>query len=254
MHIPNSRHVVVAVVLALLSTPVWAQPPNRLAVVQRVAEADPARFACAHVPDRPCQWDYIIALVCDLRREDERWGLNGRRGSYEPSRLSWDAINWLGEGPGRDPRTGRPVTVIDVIVGAGAPGQRPTWGVIDQAGDGAWIVPESCPGGTPPSPPQPTPPPEPGPDHQQIMTRIGALEGEIKVLRATLSEFAPMVLATAANAERAADAATRAAHDAKVGAEAILVIKDWLAQGLALRLNARFIGTVTGEVTVKGGQ
>lgn len=86
------------------------------------------------------------------------------------------------------------------------------------------------------------------------MTRLGAVEGELKALRATLSEFAPMVIATAAQAERAADQAAAAAHDAKVGAEAVLVVKDWLAQGLALRLNARFIGAVTGEVTVKGGQ
>lgn len=250
--IPTLRLVVA---LLLFAGPAWAEPPNRLDAVQRVAEADPARFACAHQPDRACQWDYIIALVCELRRDDDRWGLNGRRGSYEPSRISWDAINWLGEGPGRDPRTGRPVTVIDVIVGAGAPGQRPTWGVINQAGDGAWIVPESCPDATPTPTPNPTPTPSPEtPDHQALMTRIGALEGEIKALRATLSEFAPIVLATAANAERAADQATAAAHDAKQGAEATRVIKDWLAQGLALRLNARFIGTVTGEVTVKGGQ
>lgn len=247
------RRILFLAVAILAAAPAWAQP-NRLDVVERVAEADAARFACAHQPDRACQWDYIIALVCELRREDARWGLNGRRGSYEPSRISWDAINWLGEGPGRDPHTGRPVTVIDVIAGAGAPGQRPTWGVINQAGDGAWIVPESCPGSTPTPTPTPSPTPETGPDHRAIMTRVGALEQEIKALRATLSEFAPTVLATAANAERAADQATAAAHDAQVGAEAVLVIKDWLAQGLALRLNARFIGTVTGEVTVKGGQ
>ncbi len=39
-----------------------------------------------------------------------------------------------------------------------------------------------------------------------------------------------------------------AAHDAGVAAREVLIVKDWLAQGLAVSLSARFLGTVSGTV------
>lgn len=124
----------------LLAAPAAAQP-NRLETVQAVAAADPARFACAHT-DRPCAYDYITALVCELRKTDQRWGMNGRRG--DPARPSWDAINYCGTGPATDPtgQCAERLTIVDVIVGAGGPDPRPTWQAFTgDATPGAWLVP-----------------------------------------------------------------------------------------------------------------
>lgn len=133
--------VLLTLLLIVLAAPAWAQP-NRLDVVTRVAEADPARFACAHT-DRPCAYDYIEALVCELRKDDARWAMNGRRG--DPARPSWDAINYCGTGPATDP-TGacrERLTIVDVIVGAGGDNPRPTWqAFVNDTTAGAWLVPD----------------------------------------------------------------------------------------------------------------
>lgn len=92
---------------------------------------------------------------------DDRFGLNGKRGN--PNDISDDAINFVGEGPGHDPLTGQPVTVFDVIRGAGGPNPEPSWDRIDQAGPGAWVKPVPVLD-TPPEPdlPKPVEKPYPG--------------------------------------------------------------------------------------------
>lgn len=168
------RHLFTTLVLLCIALPATAQP-NRLAVVERVAAADAARFACAHT-DRACAYDFITALVCELRREDPRWGMNGRRG--DPSRPSWDAINYCGAGPATDP-TGacrERVTIIDVIAAAGSSAARPTWQAFaSDPTPGAWIVPD-CGAAPPPPTPQPPTPPSAPVDIQPVLDRLAGLE------------------------------------------------------------------------------
>lgn len=187
-------------VLLFLAVPAWAQP-NQLAVVQRVAAADPARFTCAHT-DRPCAYDFIEALVCELRASDTRWGMNGRRG--DPTRPSWDALNWCGSGPATDP-TGactQPVTIVDVIAGAGGPNPQPTWQVFaNDATPGAFLVPDcaggggSGGGGTD------------GPDLAAVLDQLASLRQQVSALADLVGRFG---LELTAAAQAATDANERA--------------------------------------------
>lgn len=184
------------VVIFALAAPAWAQP-NRVDVVTRVAEADPARFACAHT-DRPCAYDYIEALVCELRKDDPRWAMNGRRG--DPARPSWDAINYCGTGPATDP-TGacrEQLTIVDVIVGAGGDNPRPTWqAFVNDTTAGAWLVPD-CDAAPPP-------PPQPGPDYAAQLARIEQQVAWIADL--LMGRYAALLEQAAAESQVAADRA-----------------------------------------------
>lgn len=167
--------VSLALVFGLHATAV-AQVPNKLTVVEKVAAADAARFECAHT-SRPCTYDFIKALACELHQADPRFGMNGRRGDPSPDRWSWDALNFCGGGPATDPTGKCPsaLTIIDVIAGAGAPGARPIWQAFtsDQT-PGAWIQPVCKP--TPkPDPPPPAPKPKPYPGDRFFIEKIGAL-------------------------------------------------------------------------------
>ena len=245
------RHLFTTLVLLCIALPATAQP-NRLAVVERVAAADAARFACAHT-DRACAYDFIEALVCELRREDTRWGMNGRRG--DPNRPSWDAINYCGAGPATDP-TGacrERVTIIDVIAAAGSSAARPTWQAF--TGDptpGAWIVPDcgTQPAPTPNPTPTPNPPPAPTPapvDLGPVLARLDAIAARVKALETAVGE------ATTVAAE-ARDRADSAAHDANIAARELLIVKDWIAQGLVVELSGGWLGSFRGRVYAPGGQ
>lgn len=119
--------------------------PNMLAEVEKCKADHPKEWASAHTGG-PGTEDFIRLLATRLHRIEPRFGLNGKRGN--PLDISDDAINWIGEGPGHDPSTGLPVTVFDVIRGAGGPTPQPSWDRIDLAGPGAWVQS----GGTAPLP------------------------------------------------------------------------------------------------------
>lgn len=148
--------------------------PNCLDVVQRVAAEYPQEFREAHTGG-PNTEKFIRRLAWVLYSQDKRWGLNGKRGDYNT--ISQDALNYFGEGPGTDPKTGSPITVVDVIGGAGGPNPQPSWQVFsDLPGPGGWIKPEpvgsgSADGGTPsPTSPQPT-----GPDLKKLQESVDKL-------------------------------------------------------------------------------
>jgi len=129
--------------------------PNMLAEVETCKADYPQAWKDAHTGN-PRTEDFIRLLAARLHNLDARFGLNGKRG--DPKDISDDAINYIGEGPGHDPATGLPVTVFDVIRGAGGPNPVPSWDRIDQAGPGAWVTPGAVV--VPPlPPPQPTQPP-----------------------------------------------------------------------------------------------
>lgn len=125
--------------------------PNCEQIIRDLAAQHPQEWRDAHNPSGggPHTEAFVKRVAWVLHSTvDARFGLNGKRGN--PNDLSDDALNWIGEGPGHDPATGRPVTVIDFIARAGASHNDPDernrpavyWGVIDAPGPGAWVKPE----------------------------------------------------------------------------------------------------------------
>jgi hypothetical protein len=161
--------------------------PNCTDIIERLAREYPAEWRKAHNPSGggPETEAFIRRVAWVLHSTvDQRFGLNGKRGNYND--ISDDVVNWFGEGPGTDPKTGSPVTVIDVIAGAGGPDPKVYWGIIDSPGPGGWVKPEpvggssSGGGGTPlPAPP----PPPPAPDLTAITKRLDALVEAVAMLK-----------------------------------------------------------------------
>jgi len=157
--------------------------PNYRAVVAELAAQYPAEWRAAHTGG-PQTEAFIRRLAWVLYQRDPRFGLNAKRGNYDD--ISDDVVNYIGEGPGHDPRTGQPVTVIDVIVAAGGPNPQPAWNAINQPGPGGWVQPQPVDGEAPtPEPgPSPTPPP-PAPECRyqpvdpQIMAKLDFLIGRL---------------------------------------------------------------------------
>jgi hypothetical protein len=170
-------------VLALLvAAPASAQVPNMKARIEQLARDNPNTFACAHT-SAPCGHNFVKLVACKLNPEPSLgpWGLNGKRG--KPRDLSYDALNYRGEGPGTDiTNPGVPVTVIDFIGGAGGPTAHVNWLVFSDpvASSGAWVKP-SCQGDVPvdsPGPvvPQPEPPQQkPYPGDEFFVANLGAI-------------------------------------------------------------------------------
>lgn len=174
--------------------------PNCQHIVEQLSREFPDEWRKAHNPSGggPETEAFIRRLAWVLHTTvSPNFGLNGKRGVY--SDLSDDVVNWIGEGPGHDPATGRPVTVIDVIGGAGGPDPRPMWMPFsDLPGPGGWVKPgpvdgaSSGGGGTPPTPAPPAP--VPGPDYTAkldtlleavavLRSRVDAVSEKLDVIR-----------------------------------------------------------------------
>ena len=208
--------------------------PSGLGVVQQLAAQYPHEFAEAHTGG-PNTEKFIRRLAWVMHSTvDKRWGLNGKRGDYNT--ISQDALNWLGEGPGIDPRTGQPITVVDVIAGAGGPNPQPSWQVFDTlAGPGGWIQPQPVDG----SSPQPTPTPTPPPACKFVATDLSALaRGDAQIL-AALASLADAVKMANNTADRL---------EARVAElkDAVDAVK---AQSFTIDASAKFIGPVKGTIT-----
>ena len=77
--------------------------------------------------DRGGTWEFLDYLVDELRKEDNRWGYNGKRGNaHDPSQ---DIVDYhFGGGPSENSTA---VYIIDIMFGhCGSP--SPAW--IDQTG------------------------------------------------------------------------------------------------------------------------
>lgn len=142
----------------LLASPAAAQLTDQTAILNAVKAENPAAWACAHT-DRPCAWDYIKLVACRLNPTGfGPWGLNGRRGDPKPEKMSWDALNYCGQGPASDPTKacGSPLTIIDVIGGAGGPNPVVIWQEFKtDPTPGAWIKPTGCSAAPAPTPQPP---------------------------------------------------------------------------------------------------
>ncbi len=185
-------------------------------IVEQLAAEYPDEWRKAHNPSGggPETEAFIRRLAWVLHSTvDARFGLNGKRGNY--SDISDDVVNWIGEGPGHDPATGKPVTVIDVIGGAGGPDPRPMWMPFsDLPGPGGWVRPEpvggsgSGGGGTPlPAPPQPAP----GPDLTPVLKRLDVLMEAVAVLRSRVDAVSEKLDIIRDDADIASHESTQAA-------------------------------------------
>lgn len=164
--------------------------PNCVHIVADLAQRYPQEWKKAHNPSGggPETEAFIRRLAYVLHTTvDKRFGLNGKRGN--PNDLSDDALNWRGEGPGNDPTNGnQPVTVIDVINGAGGPNPQPAWQVFDQLpGPGAWVQPQPV-GGSPEDPPEE--PTEPI-DLTPVLMKIAEVGAKVEALGTILAQLAP---------------------------------------------------------------
>ena len=182
--------------------------PNCERIIRDLAAQYPDEWRKAHNPSGggPETEAFIRRVAWVLYSTvSPRFGLNGKRGNYND--ISDDVVNWLGEGPGTDPATGQPVTVIDVIAGAGGPDPKVYWGLIDSPGPGGWVKPEpvgdssSGGGGTPlPAPPS-TPP---APDLTPVLARLDALISATSALKAKIDAIEASSAAAAHESEQAA--------------------------------------------------
>jgi hypothetical protein len=80
-------------------------------------------------------------------------------------------------------------------------------------------------------------------DLSPVLTRLAALSEQVARLSAQINTSHATLAGDVAGVKAVAD---MAAHDAGVAAREVLVVKDWLAQGLAVSLSARFVGGISG--------
>lgn len=138
--------------------------PNHIQTVERLAAQYPAEWAAAHTGG-PQTEAFIRRLASVLHAIDPRFGLNGKRGN--PNDISDDVVCFDGEASGGDydpTRNNVPVTVIDVIGGAGGPNPVATWNHPLKPSAAAWVKPGPVSGGvvTPVEPSKPVKKPYPG--------------------------------------------------------------------------------------------
>lgn len=160
--------------------------PNYQSTVAALAAQYPAEWRAAHTGG-PQTEAFIRRLAWELHQRDPRFGLNGKRGN--PSDISDDAICFDGvsEKGDTDPtRGGAPVTVLDVIGGAGGPNPTPQWGAVGPATPqphAAWVRPSPVGGELPMPSPPPVPTPAPACQYQpvdpQIMAKLDFLIGRL---------------------------------------------------------------------------
>lgn len=155
--------------------------PNFHQQVTELANKYPREFREAHTGGPNTElWIKIVAY--ELHRLEPRFGLNGKRGI---DTLSQDAINYKGTGVGYDPTNNQPITVIDIIGGAGGPDPRPAWMVLNDPnihqGPGKWIQPKPVPGYHTEGPPISQPPPPPSTE-TSVVNAIQALTAQMKLL------------------------------------------------------------------------
>lgn len=209
MRIEIVRSIVFALACAIGAPAAWGQSaPDRRDVVQAVSDADPARFACAHVEGRACKMDWIKAVAWALHQTDTRWGLNMKRDDDRQG-LSMDVVTFR-IGP-----TDRHVEAFDICGGCGGGSPSVVWqnitnyATLGQPGTARWVRPEPVAGGgtggggtgggtggTVPPPPV---------NLQPLLDRLAALEA---ALGAKLDGLAAVAVETR-------DAAKSAEHDAR---------------------------------------
>lgn len=197
---------------------VWDYRDAALDVIRRLATEHPQAWRDAHNPSGggPHTEAFVRLVASALNKEvSPLFGLNGKRGNRND--ISDDVVNYLGAGPGHDPLTNSPVTVIDFIARAGADHDDPderkrpeiVWQPIDMPGAGAWVKPENI---TPPVAQPPTQPPPHRSDFEDLV--LAALTDLLKG-QLVLTEAVEAVTAKASDAHYEAFQAASRASDIK---------------------------------------
>jgi hypothetical protein len=209
--------------------------PNHLAVVARLAAAYPAEWSAAHRggPDTEA---FIRRLAWELHQIDPRFGLNGKRGN--PDDLSDDCVCFDGfaSGADYDPTRGNaPVTVIDVIGGAGGSNPTAAWSHPLTPAAAAWVRPAPVSGtgggGGTVDPPVVVPPP----------VACGYDSGAVLALVRDVDAVGHQV-------EMLAQDHGRLMADVGLLRAEIADLIARLQQGLIVDANARYLGAIRGTV------
>ena len=219
--------------------------PSCKPIVEKLAQEFPQEWWSAHRPSGggPETEAFIRRLAWVLHSTvDARFGLCGKRGN--PADISDDAICFdgfsaLGD---VDPTRGNvPVTVLDVIGGAGGPNPSPQWGPAGPATPrphAAWVRPvpvggtSSGGGGTPLTTPPSTPP---APDLSGLVKRLDALLQEVSALHRKVDDLGQALSGVADDAEMAA-------YEAAQGAGRASDIKTQIASLPASRRAPAYVG------------
>lgn len=186
--------------------------PDGRDVVARLAAEYPDEWKKAHNPSGggPETEAFIRRVAYVLHTTvDARFGLTGKRGN--PNDISDDALCYDGESAlgDYDPtRNNAPVTVIDVIGGAGGPNPTVTWSVVGPAPKAAWVKPEPVGSGSAGGGPSPTPPPPTAPDLRPILDAVKALDAKVSTLGDLFVRLGPEVAAAHYEALNAASRAS----------------------------------------------
>lgn len=203
--------------------------PDYRTVVSDLAAQYPAEWAQAHTGSAQTE-AFIRRLAARLYALDPRFGLNGKRGN--PDDISDDAICFDGYAAGQDydpTRNNAPVTVIDVIGGAGGPNPVPAWAYPLTPAAAAWVRPVA---GTEP----PVAPPR-----CQFQPATG-LHTQVTVLQAAVDATHDDVLAL--------QEALAVALDETRQVKALLAnVSARLEQGGVLDASVKYLGAVRGKVT-----
>lgn len=152
-----------------------------------IADAFPDAWRNAHHAGEPAGSEFVRRWALALQAHGITACVNGKRGT---STLSQDVVafpvtdGWARDTSGRF--AGR-LMIVDVIVGAGAPGAALAFGPDASGADGKCIEPfleaGERAGGSPPPPvvgPPPQPPPAPGVDLAPVLAQLQALTAAVE--------------------------------------------------------------------------
>jgi hypothetical protein len=213
--------------------------PNHRDDVAAAAARYPDAWRHAHTGDARTE-EFIRLLARDLHAINPRFGLNGKRGN--PNDISDDALCYRGEGDQFDPTNGNaPVSVIDVIVGAGGPSPAPGWGTFPgNVHAAAWVQPE--PVAEPVPAPTPTPAPVPPPIDTELHNRIALVQTGISFL---INQYAAQRADIETLHRQLANTYDQLAH-ARLELQEARAAMD---RPLKVELNHRILGTLRGTIT-----
>lgn len=200
--------------------------PNMQHVIERVDREHPGLIKNPHA---------FTAVACAaLHAEDERFGLNGKRGN--PHDTSEDCTAALDTDSPLVGSDGRRIRIIDFVIGAGGDNPRPGW--LDQTEEtirlrttGVWVQPDALKPSPVPQPPvQPPPSPNPQPPAVSVGEVVGALLASLDGVQRRLDAI-----------ERdLAGKATSAELHALVGNEIVPHIDDLKRIALGMEREERF--------------
>lgn len=230
--------------------------PNFQQTVTELANKYPREFREAHTGG-PNTELFIKIVAYELHKLEPRFGLNGKRGS---DTLSQDAINYKGVGIGFDPTNNQPVTVIDIIAGAGGNDPRPAWMVLNDPneashrGPGKWIQPQPVPGYHTQGPQLP-PPPGPTPIEPSVINAVQMVESQLKRISQQLADLTDEKKHVVAIVQTCVDQLATTAEAVAKNTERLNTMTDQLNRGFKVDVKAGWpVGNVKGDILLNSGE